>query len=105
MLKANLINCTKGWFVGDFEDAVHRDVFEVAIKRYSAGESESRHVHKIARELTVVISGRIRMNGVEYAADDIVVIEPGESTDFQCLEDAVTCVVKNKSVKGDKYVI
>ena len=27
---------------------------------------EAKHFHKIATELTVIISGRVRMNGIEY---------------------------------------
>ena len=45
------------------------------------------------------------MDWKEYSEDDIIVIEPNQSTDFKCLTDVVTLVVKTPSVKDDKYVI
>lgn len=78
---------------------------EVAVKRYKKGDYESCHYHKIATEITVIISGRVRMNGQEYGADSIIVMEPGESTDFECLEDnTVNVVVKHPGANNDKYL-
>jgi len=94
----------RGWFVGDFSPTAFasRDC-EVGVKRYRAGETEAAHVHKVATELTVVVSGRVRMNGREFGADDIIVLDPGTPADFEVLEDAVTVVVKVPCVAGDKY--
>ena len=95
----------KGWFVGPFEPTVFSlNEAEVAVKRYTAGEVEASHHHKVATEITVIVSGRVEMNGTEYGPDDIIVIEPGESTDFKCLTDVITTVVKCPYVKGDKYI-
>lgn len=95
----------RGWFVGDFEPAVLRtNHFEVAVQKYRAGDAEPRHVHRVATELTVIVSGRASMNGIRYEPGDIVTIEPGHATDFVALEDTVTVVVKTPSAKGDKYV-
>ncbi len=57
----------------------------------------------MATEVTVIASGHVVMNGVEYRRGDIAVLEPGESADFHVVEDAITVVVKMPSVKGDKY--
>jgi len=93
-----------GWFAGNFEPTcLKTPEFEAACKYYKAGDSEGRHVHKIAPEITLIASGRVTMNGLEFAAGDVVLIEPGESTDFQALEDTITMVVKVPSVAGDKY--
>jgi hypothetical protein len=93
-----------GWFVGDFEPTCLRtDAFEVASKKYKAGDRESRHVHRIATEITVIASGRVVMNGRTFVAGDIVLLEPGESADFRVLEEAMTVVVKMPSIIGDKY--
>ena len=93
-----------GWFVGDFVPTVLRtQAAEVAVKTYAAGATEARHVHRVAHELTLVLSGRVRMNGAEYNAGDILCIGPGESTDFAALTDVTTVVVKVPSVIGDKY--
>ena len=84
MKKYQLNQMTKGWFVGDFVPTIipTQDV-EIAIKHYKKGDFEERHHHKIATELTAIISGAVRMNGQEFIAGDIVLIEPGESTDFE----------------------
>ena len=45
------------------------------------------------------------MNDVVYSSGDIVVIEPGESTDFRVLsEKCTTCVVKIPGAPNDKYL-
>ena len=96
----------KGWFVGDFEPtAFSTENCEVAYKLYKAGDFEKKHLHKIATEITLIIKGRVEMNGVEYKERDIIVIEPNEATDFKALTDAANVVVKMPSVKGDKYVL
>lgn len=97
----------KGWFVGKFTPTVlsTNDV-EVAVKRYKKGDYEASHYHKIATEITVIVSGRVRMNNIEYGPDDIIVMEPNESTDFECLEDnTVNVVVKFPGVNNDKYLV
>ena len=99
-----LSDMTKGWFIGDFAPTAHctQDV-EVAVKSYQAGEGEAAHLHRIAREFTVVVSGTIRMNSQVFGPGDIVVIEPGEATVFHALTDAVTTVVKIPGAPNDKY--
>lgn len=95
-----------GWFIGDFEPTLHktRDV-EVAVKSYTAGESELAHAHKIAMEFTVVISGRVRVNEREYGAGDILIVEPNDVVRFDSLDDSVTVVVKIPGVPNDKYLV
>jgi len=94
----------KGWFIGAFEPTVlNTAACEVAVKEYSVGQVESRHVHRVATEITVVVRGSVRMENVIYAAGTIIVLEPGDATDFEALEDALTVVVKLPSVMGDKY--
>ena len=96
----------KGWFVGRFTPTVlsTNDV-EVAVKHYKKGDYESAHYHKIATEITVIISGKVRMNVIVYGPNDIIVMEPGETTDFECLEDnTVNVVVKHPGANNDKYL-
>lgn len=96
---------TKGWFVGDFAPTAFKTgACEVAVKRYRAGDREDLHHHKVGTEVTLVLSGRVRMMGREWGAGDILVLEPGEATDFEALTDAVNVVVKTPSAKGDKYL-
>jgi quercetin dioxygenase-like cupin family protein len=101
-----LDDMVRGWFVGDFEPTVHRtSEVEVAIKSYRAGDAEERHVHKVATELTAVVSGFVRMEGRDLHAGDIVSIPPGQPSDFLALTDAVVVAVKLPAVAGDKYLV
>ena len=106
MKVAKLEDMFKGWFVGNFDPTLLRtnDV-EVAVKSYNKGDYEAKHFHKIATELTVIISGRVRMNGIEYGKGAIIVMEPNEATDFECLEDGTqNVVVKIPGANNDKYL-
>ena len=68
----------RGWFVGD--------------------------CHKVATEITVIVSGTACMNGKEYAEGTILRMEPGEYAQFSAVTDVTTVVVKFPSVPGDKYL-
>lgn len=105
MKVAKLEEMVKGWFVGNFKPTlIQTNDVEVAVKEYKNGDYEARHYHKLSTEITVIASGRVRMNGVEYGRGDIVVIEPNESTDFEVLEDTITTVVKYPGANHDKYM-
>jgi hypothetical protein len=106
-MKISQINkMTKGWFVGNFEPTLYKtnDV-EVAVKEYKAGDFEGKHFHKIATEITVVISGVVLMNGIEYKAGDIIIIEPNEVADFKALTNSKNVVVKLPGANNDKYIV
>lgn len=105
MKKYQLSDMTKGWFVGDFSPTIIKtQEVEVGVKQYRKNEYEETHHHKIATEITVIISGKVRMKGELYGAGDIIVIEPGEATDFEVLEDVTTVVVKYPGAQNDKYM-
>jgi quercetin dioxygenase-like cupin family protein len=106
MKTAKLESMFKGWFIGNFEPTLFKtNVCEVAVKSYKKGDYEARHHHKIATEYTCIISGRVKMNGIEYSAGDIVVVEPGESTDFESLENGtMNVVIKMPGANNDKYL-
>ncbi|TXJ11001.1 cupin domain-containing protein [Brachyspira aalborgi] len=103
---ARIDEMTKGWFIGNFEPSLLKtNAVEVALKKYKKGDYEKAHYHKIATEFTVIVSGRVRMNGKEYIEGDIIVIEPNDSTDFEALEDnTVNVVVKIPGANDDKYL-
>ncbi len=106
MTRYRLQDMTRGWLVGDFAPTAHRSSeVEVAIKHYEAGETEPRHVHHVATELTAVVSGSVRMDGHELGAGDILKLSPGEPCDFEALTDAVVVAVKLPAVKGDKQLV
>ena len=94
-----------GWFVGNFDPSVIKtEKFEVSVKHYEAGVKEPMHHHKLATEVTVLVSGTASMNGVTINEGEIVRIEKGEATNFEALTDCVTCVVKTPSAVSDKYL-
>lgn len=102
----HLDNMIKGWFVGAFSPtALHTDACEVAVKYYKAGDKESAHYHQVATEVTLVLSGRVKMVGKEWQAGDIITLSPGEVTDFEALTDAINVVVKTPSALNDKYLV
>lgn len=106
MIHHRLNDMVGGWMVGDFEPTcIPSTACEVACKHYPAGAVEAAHVHKVATELTLIASGRVTMNGREFASGDIIILAPGEATDFRTLEPTTTVVVKMPSVKGDKYPV
>ena len=52
-----------------------------------------------------VVTGRVRMDGVELGPGDIAELRPGEPSDFLALTDATVVAVKLPAVAGDKYLV
>lgn len=106
MKKYKLENFTRGWVVGDFDPSIIRSKdFEVMVRYYKKGDVEAKHVHKLADEITIIVSGKFLMNGELLEAGDIIHLFPGDPTDFECLEDGSNTVIKTPSVMGDKYLV
>lgn len=106
MKKYNLEDFTRGWVVGNFAPSIIKTKdFEVMVRHYKPGDFEEKHVHKIANEITIVISGKFKMDGEVLQAGDIIHLLPGNPSDFECLEDGATTVIKTPSVIGDKFLI
>ena len=105
LIKSNLKEMKLGWFVGNFEPSLYKtnDV-EVAVKNYKKGDSEERHFHKIATEITVIVSGKVRMNDLILEKGDILIIPHFQDTDFEVLEDTITTVTKLPGANNDKYI-
>ena len=45
------------------------------------------------------------MKGKLFESNDIILIEPNESTDFEVIEDTITAVFKSASVPEDKFAV
>jgi quercetin dioxygenase-like cupin family protein len=101
----NLTNFIGGWFIGNFEPSLFKtnDV-EVAVKSYKAGDYDQEHYHKLGTEYTVIVKGRVKMQGKEYSEGAVLTISPMESTDFLALTEATTVVVKIPGASKDKYL-
>lgn len=105
MKKFKLKNFTKGWIIGNFEpNIIKTDKFELAIKEYKKGDKGVAHFHKMADEISVIVSGIFKMNSTILKRGDIVWVKPGEIVDFFCIEDGFNAVVKIPSIKNDKYL-
>jgi len=106
MKQDRLDQMVKGWFVGAFQPtAFSTDACEVAVKYYKAGDCEGAHYHKVATEITLVLSGKVSMLEKSWSDGDIITISPGEATAFQALTDAVTVVVKVPGALDDKFLL
>jgi len=103
---SNLSEMIGGWIIGDFTPSLMRSAdFEIGIKFYAKGTKEDRHEHRVAKEITVIVEGVVKMNGETFREGDIIEIDPGISTDFEALEATKTVVVKTPSVPNDKYMV
>lgn len=102
----DLSDMKNGWFVGDFFPTIYKtkDV-EVAVKSYKANDHEIAHYHKVAVEITVITKGSVKMFGQVFRENDVILVEPGDATDFLAVTDAQTVVVKIPGVLGDKYLV
>ncbi len=97
---------TNGWFVGNFEPTIFStNDFEVSVKFFQAGDREPRHKQILATELTVIISGIVKMNSKEFSAGAIIEFEPGEGCEFLSVTDATLVCVKFPSIPNDKILM
>lgn len=105
MRTAKIKDMKKGWFVGNFTPSLYKtEAVEAAVKQFKAGEVEPSHYHKIATEITVVVSGKVRMFNKVWESGEIIIADPGDRTDFDAITDTILTVVKIPGVLHDKYM-
>lgn len=105
MNKYKLSDFTKGWIIGNFTPSISKiSDFELAVKRYLAGESEVKHFQKTATEITIVISGEIFLGGIRFTAGDIIEIPPLEEAGFESITDSTLVCLKHPSISDDKVI-
>ena len=106
MIKNNIKNFTKGWFIGNFEPSLLKtSEFEVSIQQHKKGDMPEKHYQKIATEYNLVVSGSLIANGETLGPGDIFVFEPLEVTDVVFLEDSEIVCVKTPSLGNDDKVV
>lgn len=106
MRLAKLDEMVRGWFVGGFQPTAYStEACEVGVKHYLASDKEAAHRHLVATEITLILFGRVRMMNREWSKGDIVVLDPGEITDFEAITDCATVVVKVPGARNDKYLL
>jgi hypothetical protein len=106
MQRYKLSECgARGWFIGDFDKAAYQTKdFEVTYQKNSRGQTAS-HIHKIVYEITLVISGRQICNGQMFEAGDICILEPGDISQIEYLEETEVVTIKTPSVPSDKHYL
>ena len=106
MKKYNLNEFTRGWFVGDFHPSIFRtNQIEVGFKNYQKGENEPNSMHKETWEITLVVSGIIKMYNQILTKGNIILLEPGDISEFECIEECSLVIVKYPSNPSDKIII
>jgi quercetin dioxygenase-like cupin family protein len=99
-------NFTGGWFIGDFSPSLlETSDFEVCIKHFKKGDFEPNHFQERATEFTIVVSGLCRMGQITLSPGDILVLDPGEKSEFLAIEDSVVLGIKTPSLPDDKVLV
>ena len=106
MKRYKLSDCgARGWFIGDFEGAVWRNKdFEVTYQKNPRSQTAS-HIHKLAHEITLVISGSQICNGQLFGPGEICMLEPGDISQIEYLEETEVVTIKVPSVPSDKHYL
>ena len=103
MILARVEDFKGGWFIGNFSPSILQNGdFEVCLKSFRSGDKEPSHYQKSSTEVTVVVSGSCRMGSLHLSAGDILVLDAGEMSDFEAIEDCVIVCVKAPSLPDDK---
>jgi quercetin dioxygenase-like cupin family protein len=102
----NIKNFHNGWFIGNFDKSIFKNpFFEVAHHKLIKGYTGPLHYHKIAEEVTYIVSGRLIADGKELTPGDMFVYHPKEVSNVTFLEDTDLIVIKWPSVPTDKYLV
>jgi mannose-6-phosphate isomerase-like protein (cupin superfamily) len=102
---AKLSEFTNGWFLGNFNPSLFKNEdFEVCVKNFKKGDVEAAHFQRVATEVTIVLSGSVRMGDHILQVDDILTIYKGEVCDFEALSDCKVLGIKFPSLPDDKVL-
>jgi uncharacterized cupin superfamily protein len=106
MKRYKLSDCgDRGWFIGDFTGAIYQTKdFEVNYQKNPRSQTPS-HIHKVAHEITLIVKGRQICNGEIFEAGEICILEPGDISQIEYLEETETVTIKVPSVPTDKHYL
>jgi hypothetical protein len=95
----------KGWIIGDFSPALFKTPnFEVGIHYHSKGTFGDKHIHKIATEFNIVVTGDVMLdNSIRIMNSSYWITEPNQQIDVCFLADTCLVVIKIPSIPGDKH--
>lgn len=106
MKKFKLSECgDRGWFIGNFDKAAFRTTeFEVCYQSNTRTQTPT-HIHKETYEITLTLSGRSVVNGHIIEPGEIFILEPGEVSQIEYLEDTSVITIKCPSNPTDKHYL
>jgi hypothetical protein len=105
MRRFRLEDMVGGWFIGNFQPSVIRtEQFEATVRKYATGDTEPKHFQKSATEITVIIEGHARMGDQILQSNDIIVLNPGDSCDFEAITEVTLVAIKFPSLPDDKIL-
>lgn len=105
MNRDRIENYIGGWFIGNFTPVLHSsESLEVAVKFFEKGDTELSHMQRLATEITVITSGKVRIGEEILVAGDLLIIPPFEFADFEALENGSLMCVKFPSLPDDKVL-
>lgn len=106
MYSSKLSAMTRGWFVGNFEPSVYTTSdAEVSVRRLEKGYCEPSHFHQAVTKIIVVLSGKLCMFEKEWVEDHIIVMEPGDISSIEALEDSRIAMLIFPGIKNDKVYV
>jgi NDP-sugar pyrophosphorylase family protein len=106
IVRGNLCQTVRGWFIGDFEPSFLRTPgVEVGVLTHQAGEKWTPHVHEHCDEYNVLLDGSMTINGVPIARHDVFTFLRGAPSAPTFLTDCRVLCIKLPSVPGDKVLL
>ena len=93
----------KGWVVGKFTPSVMEADFEVGVQTHEKGYVSPLHLHKKFKEINVIVSGSMTVNGRKLKDGDIFVFDIMEVSEAEFHEDTTLVVIRPGSDPNDKY--
>ena len=95
----------RGWFIGNFPIAVYQtDKFEVAYQINQRSHAAS-HYHEKITEISLITAGKCLVNGEIFTAGDIYVLQPGDISQIEFLEETAMVTIKTPGIPTDKVLL
>jgi len=95
-----------GWFIGNFSPSVIKtDNFEVCLKDINPNIKDCSHYHLKGNEVTLIVSGILKINNKTLKEGDIFLIEPNEKVFPVCLKKGKIIAIRDCSIKNNKINI
>ena len=106
MIKHNLSEFWRGWFIGNFDPAILKtDQFEVGLLTHTKGEKWPKHYHALHTEYNLLVKGKMNICGETINEGEIFILNPMEVADPEFLEDCLVLCIKQPRAPGDKQEV